>query len=58
MGINSAAIQDSLRFIENIIDIYSTMRKTVLNTSTSWLHTKLRITSTSEVQRWIISPVA
>ena len=33
------------------------MRKTVRTTSTSWLHTNVRMTSTSEVQRWMISPV-
>ena len=32
-------------------------RKIVRQTSSSWFVTKLRTTSTSEVQRWMISPV-
>ena len=57
MGMNSTATRDSLTFIENIMERYRMMRNTVRTTSTSWLHTKLRITSTSEVHRWMISPV-
>ena len=41
----------------NMMHRYSTIRNTVRTTSTSWLHTNWRITSTSEVQRWMISPV-
>ena len=57
MGMNSAEIRDRRRFMVNMMHRYSTMRNTVRTTSTSWLHTNWRITSTSEVQRWMISPV-
>ena len=42
----------------SMMPVYSAMRNTVRSTSMSWLHTKVRITSTSEVHRWMMSPVA
>ena len=53
----ASATSESRRFMENMMPMYRQMRNTVRTTSTIWLHTKLRITSTSEVQRWMISPV-
>lgn len=54
---NASATNDSRTFIRNMMTRYKMMRKTVRTTSTSWLHTNVRMTSTSEVQRWMISPV-
>ena len=51
MGINARDTRDSFTSMENMIPRYRAMRNTVRTTSVSWLHTKLRITSTSEVQR-------
>ena len=45
------------QFMENIMKSENATRNTVRNTSSSWFATKLRTTSTSEVQRWMISPV-
>ena len=57
MGIKAREISDMDTFMENMMPRYSAMRNTVRTTSTSWLQTKPRMTSTSEVHRWIISPV-
>ena len=44
-------------FMENMIPRYKIIRKQIRNTSGSCRHTKLRMTSTSEVHLWMISPV-
>jgi len=56
-GKKAAAASVICTFMENMIPRYSTIRKQIRNTSGSCLHTKLRITSTSEVHLWMISPV-
>ena len=45
----AAAASVICTFMENMIPRYNTIRKQIRNTSGSCLHTKLRITSTSEV---------
>ena len=57
MGIKTATTSEILTFIENMMAIVITIKKTMRNTSTICALTKLRMTSTSEVQRWMISPV-
>ena len=57
MGRNTIAISESFTFMESIRHSEKPTRKTVRNTSMSWFTTKERTTSTSEVQRWMISPV-
>ena len=56
-GTKHRTTRDSFTFMENIIPKETVTRKTVRNTSKSCVTTKLRITSTSEVQRCMISPV-
>ena len=57
IGIKTTATREIFTFIENMMHIVITIKKTIRNTSTICELTKLRTTSTSEVQRWIISPV-
>ena len=56
-GRKPAAMRVIFPFMESITASEKPTRKTTRNTSSSWLVTKLRTTSTSEVQRWMISPV-
>ena len=56
-GTNNRTTRDNLTFIDIIIAKDVTIRNTVRNTSSNWVTTKLRITSTSEVHLCMISPV-
>ena len=57
-GIKVRDTRASFQFITSMMPTYSATRNRVRSTSISWLHTKVRITSTSEVHRWMMSPVA
>ena len=50
-------IEENEADIDDIIERAKNSRKTVRQTESSWFATKLRMVSTSEVQRWMISPV-
>ena len=58
MGTKAMDTRASRQSMTSMIPTYSTTTNTVRSTSMSWLQTKVRITSTSEVHRWMMSPVA
>ena len=57
IGTKMTATSEILTFIVNMMVMVMTIRKLMRNTSTICALIKLRITSTSEVHRWMISPV-
>lgn len=56
-GTKQHTSRESSPFKENIMARDTTMSSTVRTTSISWSLTKLRMSSTSWVQRWMMSPV-
>ena len=57
MGIKAIATQVIMAFIGNIMETAKISRNTTRQTSKSWLVTKPRMVSTSEVHLWMILPV-
>ena len=57
MGMKASATRESLTFIENMMQRAKTIKKLVRNTSSTWFERNRLTDSTSEVHRWMMSPV-
>ena len=56
-GTNAKATSEMRRSIVNMIAVYTVIRKTVVRNSSIWSAMNARTFSTSDVQRWMMSPV-